>query len=71
MFAGCDARFVRSSCGSLFSLSFSSASSSVLAQTAEEWVGGSMGAGFIGSFAVCASTLTGAGLSLAMGCDDT
>ena len=54
-------------------MSFSSASSSVLAQTAEECDGGSMGAGFVGSFTACASSaLTGAGLlSLAMGSDDT
>ena len=72
MFAGCDARVVRSSLGSLFSMSFSSASASVLAQTAEECDGGSMGAGFVGGFTACASSaVTGAGLSLAMGSDKT
>ena len=64
-------RFVRSGRGRLLSFSFCLASSSVLSQTSEEHVGGSMGAGFVGSFAACASTLTGAGLSLVMGSDDT
>ena len=66
----CDAMFVRSSGGSLFSLSFSLASSSVLAQTAEEG-GGTMGIGSVGGFPAGASIVTGVGLSVTMGSDDT
>ena len=68
--ADCDVMLVRSSGGSLLSLSFSLVSSSVLAQTAEEG-GGTMGVGSVGSLAAHASILTGAGLSVVVCSDDT